>query len=80
MYIMSNNKIIKYIDETNYRYNLRLNFISKIDNKFNLDEKIKLSKFWYNIKFNNCKYNKDIYYLITNIDSELKNTKSKFSQ
>jgi len=69
---MSNKKIIKYIDETDYRYNLRLNFISKIDNKFNLDEKIKLSKFWYNIKFNNCKYNKDIYYLITNIDSELK--------
>ncbi len=69
---MSINHIDKYIDESGYRFALRLEFISKIDNKITLEEKIRLSKFWYNIKFNNCKYNKDIYYLITNIDSELK--------
>jgi hypothetical protein len=69
---MSINHIDKYIDESSYRYSLRLDFISKLDNKIKLEEKIRLSKFWYNIKFNNCKYNKDIYHLITNIDSALK--------
>jgi hypothetical protein len=65
--------IEKQIDESDTRYNLRIQFIDKIDKKYNLKEKIRLSKFWYNIKFNKCKYNKDIYHLITTIDPSIKN-------
>ena len=64
--------IEKQINESNYRYNLRLEFIAKINNDNSLEEKIRLSKFWYNIKFNKCKYNKDIYHLITSIDPNIK--------
>ena len=67
--------IEQQIDESDYRYTLRIEFINKIKDKYNLKECIKLSKFWYNIKFNNCKYNKDIYNLITNIDPTLKISK-----
>jgi hypothetical protein len=65
--------IQKQIDESNYRYNLRVNFIKILQDKnYNLKESIILSKYWYNIKFNKCKYNKEIYYKIITLDPTLK--------
>ena len=66
--------IKQFIDESEYRFNLRLNFIKILEKKkYNLKETIKLSKLWYNIKFNKCKYDKEIYNLITSLDPTFKN-------
>ena len=55
-------KIIKFVSESDLRFNKRLELI-KIFEKNNIKwkEANKLSKIWYNIKFNKCKYNQDLY-------------------
>ena len=70
---MNSQNIERNISESDYRFNQRIDFIKKLeDKKYNLKEAIRLSKFWYNIKFNKCKYNKEIYQIIINLDPKLK--------
>ena len=73
--IMYNNKketILKYDSESNNRFKIRLNFIKILEaDNIIFKEAYKLSKFWYNIKFNKCKYDKNIYIKIMNFDKLL---------
>ena len=70
--ILYNNKeenIVKYDSESNFRFKNRLKFIKVLENnKINWKEAYKLSKFWYNIKFNKCKYEQSIYIKIIKFD------------
>lgn len=61
-YLKKKVKILRYISESNKNFELRLNYINKLE-KHNIpwDEANKLSLLWYNIKFKKCKYNKDLY-------------------
>lgn len=66
---MDNYIIEQMVTESQNRYNKRLIFIKKCnEKKYELKESIRLSKFWYNITFNKCKYNKEIYELIKKLD------------
>jgi hypothetical protein len=52
----------KILGESNFQYNSRLDFIKLIDDaEIDEKDKIKLSKIWFNIKYNNCRYPKKIY-------------------
>jgi hypothetical protein len=68
-YLNKDEEIIKFWNESNNRLKQRLNFISKLE-KLNKEfkETYKLSKLWYNIKFNKCRYSQDIYKLIITLD------------
>lgn len=59
---------IKKLDtETQSIYEKRLEFIEKINLKIdNLDEAIKLSKIWFNVKYNNCYYDVSLFNKIKN--------------
>jgi hypothetical protein len=63
--IYYNNKeeqLIKYNCESLQRFNKRLEFIKILeDNNVSWKNANKLSKCWFNITYNNCKYPKDIY-------------------
>jgi hypothetical protein len=62
VYLDTNEKIIKFNCESNKRFALRILFIKILENKkIKWKEANKLSKIWYNIKFNNCKYVPQIY-------------------
>lgn len=57
--------ITKYTFESNKRFNERLLFIKKLENDdIEWKEAVKLSKIWYNIIYNKCKYNRVLYSLI----------------
>jgi hypothetical protein len=61
-YLNNNEKIIKYNSESNYRFNERLKIIKIFESqKLKWKEANKLSKIWYNIKYNKCKYPPAIY-------------------
>lgn len=59
---------IKKLDtETQSIYEKRLEFIEKINLKIdNLDEAIKLSKIWFNVKYNKCYYDVSLFNKIKN--------------
>lgn len=67
-----NKKIKKFISESEFIFNEKLNFIKKLEDK-NIDFKHveKYSKIWVNIKFKKCKYNKKIYIFLKKIDNTL---------
>jgi len=61
-YLNKNEKILKYNCESNKRYSDRLSFIKVLEKeKIKWKDAQKLSKIWYNIKFNKCKYLPQIY-------------------
>lgn len=68
-YINKKEYILQYISESNNNFELRLNYIRKLE-KHNVswDDAIKLSLLWYNIKFRKCKYNKDLYIKVISYD------------
>ena len=62
VYLDINEKIIKFNCESNKRFALRILFIKVLENKkIKWKDANKLSKIWYNIKFNKCKYVPQIY-------------------
>lgn len=62
IYLNKEEEILQFISETDYIYNERLAFIRKLEKKKILwNEALKLSLVWHNIKFKNCKYNKDLW-------------------
>jgi hypothetical protein len=61
-YLNNNEKIIHYNSESKNRFNQRLSFIKILENNnITWKEANKLSKIWYNIKFNKCKYQPELY-------------------
>ena len=61
-YLNKKEQILQYISESNNNFELRLNYIRKLEkNNIPWNEALKLSLLWYNIKFKNCKYNKELY-------------------
>jgi len=68
-YLKNKVKILRYISESNNNFELRLNYINKLE-KHNIpwNEANKLSLLWYNIKFKKCKYNKDLYITVLKYD------------
>lgn len=63
-YLNNNEKIIRYNSESNNRFNQRLQLIKLFESKqIKWKEANKLSKIWYNIKYNKCKYSPSIYKL-----------------
>jgi hypothetical protein len=69
-YLNSNEIIIKFNYESNKRFKKRLEYIKILENnKINWKDALKLSKVWYNIKYNGCKYSSILYnqYLKYNI-------------
>ena len=51
-------EIIQYITESDERFNQRLEYIKKAEKGGeNWKEALRLSKVWFNIKFNKCQYN-----------------------
>ena len=61
-YLNKKEQILQYISESNNNFELRLNYIRKLEkNNILWNEALKLSLLWYNIKFKNCKYNKELY-------------------
>jgi len=62
MYLNQEQLILKYISESNNMFDQRLNFIKKAEEKnIYWNQALKLSLVWYNINFNKCKYNKELY-------------------
>lgn len=57
--------VLKYLSESKFQYNLRLEYIGKLE-KSNVDfkEALRLSKIWYCIKFKKCKYHPEIYHKV----------------
>lgn len=71
-YLGKKNKLIKFLSESEYVFNQRLEFIKKLEGKkidFILADKY--SKIWSNIKFKKCKYQKKIYLLIKSVDNSI---------
>jgi len=69
MYLNQEYSILKYISESNNVFTQRLNFIKKAENKnIPWDQALKLSLVWYNITFNKCRYNKELYDLVQSIN------------
>jgi len=61
-YLNNMETITKFNCESNKRFNERLVFIKLLEeNKMKWKDANKLSKIWYNITFNNCKYSAEIY-------------------
>ena len=61
-YLNNNEKILKFISESNKQFENRLLYIKKLES-YNLlyKEAINLSKIWYSIKIKKCKYSLEIY-------------------
>lgn len=69
MYLNQEHTILKYISESNNIFTQRLNFIKKAENKnIPWNQALKLSLVWYNINFNKCRYNKELYDLVQSIN------------
>ncbi len=72
IYNKKQEKIVKYDCESSCRFNIRLKFIKILEEENIIwKEAYKLSKFWYNIKFNKCKYDQNIYFKIMKFDKLL---------
>jgi hypothetical protein len=76
-YLNTNTKIIKFDSESNKRFNKRLTFIKILENhKIDWKNAQKLSKIWYNIKFNSSKYPVELYKSIMFYDNILESRKT----
>lgn len=61
-YLNKTEKIIKYNSESNKRFNKRIQLIRILEKKNILwKSTYKLSKIWYNIKYNKCQYDQILY-------------------
>lgn len=61
-------KILRYISESNNRFNNRINFIKLLLKNNIYDKNIELlSLYWYNINYIKCKYDEDMTEFIKNI-------------
>lgn len=62
VYLDKKEKILKYNIESKKRFNERIIFIQVLEKqKMAWKDAYSLSKIWFNIKFNNCKYSPQIY-------------------
>lgn len=62
LYLNNSEVIIKFLIESNKNFNKRLQLIWLMEkDDIAWKEAHKLSKIWYNIKFNNAKYNLELY-------------------
>ena len=57
--------IIQFFSESNEQFNDRLELLKKLE-KTNIEwkEALKISKIYYNVKFKNCKYSNQVYFLV----------------
>ena len=62
MYMNNTIKVLQYLSESNSNFNKRVEFIKTLE-KDNIDwkEAIKLSRLWYCITIQKCKYSPDTY-------------------
>ena len=67
-------KILRYISESNYQFNAKLDYIKKIE-KNNIDwkEANRLSKIWYCIKFKKCRYPPEIFHTVMSYEKQKNN-------
>lgn len=62
VYLNKKVKMLKYNIESKKRFDERIIFIQCLEkNKIIWNDAHSLSKIWFNIKFNNCKYSPQIY-------------------
>lgn len=74
LYLQNQETIIKFCSESNKRFNKRIEFIKILENnKLKWKEAHKISKIWYNIIYNKCKYSQNIYLYIMKLNALLKN-------
>ena len=64
-------KIDRFYSESDSRFDARIKFIKKIENKFEWKEALRLSKVWSNIKFKKCRYIQKLYLKIKNLDKSI---------
>ena len=62
IYLNKTEKLTKFACESNQIFNKRIDLIKLMEkNNLKWKDANKLSKIWYNITYNNCKYNTYIY-------------------
>ena len=71
--IKYNNEIVildQLKSESDERFDMKVKFVRKLEEKnYEWKDVKRLASYWYNIKFNKCKYDKEIYDLIISLDS-----------
>ena len=73
-YLEKKEYIVKYLSESEDRLIQRLQFIKILEkNNIKWKEANKLSKLWYNIIFNKCKYNQILYLEVMKYNKMIKN-------
>jgi hypothetical protein len=72
-YLNKLEEIIKFTVESPSVFNKRIELIRLMESdKISWKEALKISKIWYNIKFNNAKYNSELYNKYLHYDGLLK--------
>ena len=57
--------IIQFMSESNENFNSRLDILKKLEkDDIEWKEALKISKIYYNVKFKNCKYSNQVYFLV----------------
>ena len=57
--------IIQFMSESNEIFNSRLDILKKLEkDDIEWKEALKISKIYYNVKFKNCKYSNQVYFLV----------------
>ncbi len=65
--------INRYTFESNERFNKRLKFIKVLEeHNFSWKDAVKFSKLWYNIIYNKCKYNQELYLIVIKYNKLIK--------
>lgn len=73
IYLNNQEIIIKFCSESNKRFNQRIKFIKILENNnLKWKEAHKISKIWYNIIYNKCKYLQNIYLYVMKLNKMLK--------
>lgn len=73
IYLNNQETIIKFCSESNKRFNQRVKLIKILENNnLKWKEAHKISKIWYNIIYNKCKYLQNIYLYIMKLNKMLK--------
>ena len=73
LYLQKEETIIKFCSESNKRFNKRIEFIKILENnKLKWKEAHKISKIWYNIIYNKCKYNQELYLIVIKYNKLIK--------
>jgi hypothetical protein len=73
IYLNNQETIIKFCSESNKRFNQRIKLIKILENNnLKWKEAHKISKIWYNIIYNKCKYLQNIYLYIMKLNKMLK--------